>query len=157
MSIPVWIARVKQGVALLALGIAASCTSSPKLLEPGFIGEIREANRKLENRFGAGDLLGVANLYADDAILLGPEDYRVEAREGIDAHWSDIEHPISWRLTVEDVGGTPETAYQYGTSRMTTLREGREHTSVTRFLLLWRRDEAGNWRIRLDAFWPREE
>jgi ketosteroid isomerase-like protein len=78
-------------------------------------------------------------------------------RTEIDEYWSGIENPIDWRLDIRKIRGSDALAYEFGTSHLVTRREGVVHTSVVDFLVLWRRDAQGAWRIALDAYWPVEK
>ena len=61
---------------LLILG--ASCATAPTDLSSSLLWqEIKVANEALEERMRQNDLAGVAALYADDAVLLGPNGFRV--------------------------------------------------------------------------------
>jgi len=118
---------------------------------------IEERNRRLEELFRTGDLLGVADLYADDGVLIDERGQRTLGREEIDAFWSAIESPVDWRLETRSLHGSDAVAYELGTSYLTTRRDGERVTSATHFLFLWRREPGGEWRIQLDAQWPLEE
>ena len=58
---------------------------------PAWAGSAREAidaaNQKFEAVFDKGDAAGVAQLYAEDAVLLPPGELRVEGRPAIEAYW----------------------------------------------------------------------
>ncbi len=144
-----WVLRAGLLAALTAL---AACESL-RAREPSVEREIEAANRVLEERFRAGDVLGVADLYADDALLIGPSGLRIEGREEIDAYWSEFARPVDWRLEVQDVGGSAELAWELGTSHMTQESDGAAHTSVVDLLFLWRRAPDGTWRIAFHAYW----
>jgi len=133
---------------LLLLG---SCASSPRTTETSdpFAPEIEALSRELEERFRAGDLLGIADLYADDAILISPT-ARTEGREAIDAYWSAITVPVGWRLDISEIGGSEELAYELGRSHRVRREDNAEHTSVVDFLLSWKKDAQGDWRIAVD-------
>lgn len=151
-------ARRAAPAALLALCIAAvvACrTPSAPDVAP-LQAEILARTRELEELFRSGNLLGVADVYADDAVLLDHRGERTTGRAEIDAYWSSIEEPVEWTLEVREIRGSGAVAYQLGTSRLTTRRAGAPETSVTDFLVVWRRDAAGEWRIDLDAYWPAE-
>src|SRR5262245_44139231 len=55
---------------LALLGAAPACTSLRLPPAPTLSSEIESRNRRLEELFRAGDLLGVADLYADDGVLI---------------------------------------------------------------------------------------
>ena len=55
---------------LLLAAVALAGCESLGMTQPAFEDEIVAANRALEERFRAGDVLGVADLYTDDAVEL---------------------------------------------------------------------------------------
>lgn len=146
-------ARLAAWLALALLPTA--CRTPHASPAPTFVSAIEAQNRRLEELFRAGNLLGVADLYADDAELVDARGERTRGREEIDAYWSSIERPIDWRLKVRAIRGSEQVAYELGTSTLTTRRDGQVVTSETDFVLLWRREPDGAWRIALDAYWPR--
>jgi len=146
---------VCTAVGIGPLGIA--CRSSGSDDHPRHVREITARNRHMEEQFRAGNLLGVADVYADDGVLLNDRGERTAGRDEIDAYWSSIEDPVDWRLEIGEIVGSDAVAYETGTSRLTTRRDGELRTSVVRFLVLWRRDPDGAWRIELDAYWPAQE
>jgi uncharacterized protein (TIGR02246 family) len=142
---------------LVVLGELAGCAGTRERAVPSHVREIEARNRDLERQFREGNLLGVADAYADDAVLIDARGRRTSGREEIDAYWSSIESPVEWRLEIRGVRGSDAIAYEIGTSRLTTRRDAGLHTAVTDFLLLWQREPDGEWRIQLDAYWPRDE
>lgn len=147
--------RVGLGAALALFCALASCAAAGANEVPVHVREIEALNRHLEEQFRAGNLLGVADVYADDGVLLDARGERTAGREEIDAYWSAIENPVDWRIQIKKIRGSNVLAYEIGTSHLTTRREGALVTHVSDFLLLWRRAPNGGWRIELDAAWPR--
>ena len=143
--------------ALVLLGTAPACKSLHLRPVPTLTAEIEGRNRRLEELFRAGDLLGVADLYADDGVLIDESGKRTFGREEIDAHWSAIESPIDLRLETRSLHGSDAVAYQTGTSSLTTRQNGERVTSASHFLFLWRREPGGEWRIQIHVNWPLEE
>jgi uncharacterized protein (TIGR02246 family) len=140
----------------LALLLAA-CRTAGTETRPAWQLALEQRNRELEREFAAGNLLGVADIYADDAVLVDARGQRVRGRDALDAHWSLIEEPLAWRLEIRALRGSEALAYELGRSHLSTRREGAVHTSVSDFLLVWRHDPDGLWRIEYDASWPVEE
>ena len=140
----------------LALGLLAlvACHSTSPKVRPPYVVEIEAQNRALEELFRAGNLLGVADLYADDAVLVNSGGERTQGRQEIDEYWSAIENPVDWRLDIRRILGSEQVAYELGTSHLTTRRDGALRTSVNDFLVLWQRASGGEWRIAVDAYWP---
>lgn len=145
--------RALLALAVLIPGLGACHADRPRPDQP-YVLEITERNRHLEEQFKSGNLLGVADLYADDALLLDAQGGRRSGRAEIDAHWTRIEAPRDWRLDVKRVFGSDGLAYELGRSHLTTIQGGQEETAVVDFLLLWRRQADGQWKIALDATWP---
>lgn len=144
------------GGAVLALLTLASCAATRADQVPAHVREIEAQNRHLEEQFRASNLLGVADVYADDGVLLDARGQRTAGRDEIDAYWSSIESPVDWRIEIKKIRGSAVIAYEVGTSHLTTRRAGQLVTFVSDFLFLWRRAPDGAWRIELDAAWPRE-
>jgi ketosteroid isomerase-like protein len=145
--------KLARGVVLL-LGILAACRAPSGAAPPAFHAEILARTRHLEQQFRSGNLLGVADVYADDAVLVDPRGERTSGRAEIDAYWSAIEEPVDWRLEVREIGGSDAIAYGLGTSHLTTRRGGELQVSVVDVLVVWRREPSGAWVIELDAYWP---
>ncbi len=115
---------------------------------------VEALNSALMERYNAGDTAGVAALYADDAVLLGPNGYRVAGREAIDDYWTRIEQPVSWKLEILAVEGGGGLIHQRGVSTLRYKREGGElHTSVVQFALLWAQQPDGAYKVAVDAYW----
>ena len=144
--------RTSLAVALVLL--AAGCKSTdPDTPSSTVALEIETLTRTLEARFADGDLLGVADLYADDAVLFGPDGLRIEGRENIDAYWSSVAEPVAWVLDTDAVDGGGTLAHQRGTSALTALRDGLPLTSEVEFALFWRRLQGRDWKIAVHGFW----
>ena len=114
--------------------------------------EIDSLNRAMEQAFAKGDMAAVAKFYADDGKLMGPRGADVSGRAAIDRYWQDIKGAKSWKLEVIEVGGDRTTAYQIGRSTLVTSGGGGDRTSVSRFVVIWKRQPDGKLRIALDFY-----
>jgi len=148
----------RLGLAILGLLLLtlSACSSAGNSGRPRYFLEIEARNRHLESAFQAGNLLGVADVYADDAVLIDAHGKRTSGRSEIDEFWSAIEKPVALELELRTLRGSEAVAYETGVSRMTTRQAGELATVESEFMLLWRRDPDGEWRITLDAHWPKE-
>ena len=115
-------------------------------------GKIDALNREMESTLRRGDLLGVARFYADDAYLLGPRGERTHGRQAIDRYWTGVRGAKDWTLTSEKLGGDRETVYQIGKSRLVTENAGREVAHEVEFVVVWRRQADGSYRIEVDFY-----
>lgn len=155
-------------IALLAVltGAGAGCAPGrseapnepnepPPEPNPKLVTEIEARNRDLERAYASGDMLGVAAVYTDDAVMLSPSGKRWEGREAIDAYWQGIEPPIDWQLEAFSVEGGDTMAVQRGRSTLVYIDDGgARHTSVVEFMLVWTRlDTSTTWRISVDSYW----
>ena len=140
-------ALVRFGFAAALLVPAATAAQGRSVRQ-----EIDSLNRAMEQAFAKGDMAAVAKFYADDAKLMGPRGEDVVGRAGIDRYWLGIKGAKSWKLEVLDVGGDRDTAYQVGRSTLVTAGGVRDNTSVSRFVVIWKRQPDGRLRIALDFY-----
>lgn len=114
--------------------------------------EIEAINRQMERAVARGDMLTVAGYYADDARLIGPRGQEVRGRTAIDAYWSGFRSAKAWKLEAFDIGGSTNEAYQFGRSTFVQTLPTGERSSVTDFVVIWRRGQDGRLRIALDFY-----
>jgi ketosteroid isomerase-like protein len=115
--------------------------------------EILAVNRQMEAALEADDMLRLAYFYDDEGVLISGRQ-EVSGREAIDDYWFRFKGKgRSWKLENVAIGGDGNTAWQRGISHLTYIdREGKEVLSVVRFTLVWRKNEAGNWKIMVDHY-----
>ena len=146
------LALLMQAVACRAPAVAQETTSAHST-DPALVAEIRALNDSMTATFARGDVAGVARFYADDGRLVGPRRTTVRGRAAIDRYWASIRGAKSWQLEVLEVGGTRDAAYQVGLSTLVTVGpDGREHASVTEFVVIWKRQPDGSLKIALDLY-----
>jgi len=138
----------------LCLGCSALGCRSAGASAPTYPLEIEARTRQLEREFQNGNLLGVADLFADDALLIDSAGARVTGRQELDELWSAIEAPVDWRIEIHEVFGSDTLAYELGRSHQTSAPAGTAVVASADFLWLWRREKNGDWRIALAAHWP---
>jgi uncharacterized protein (TIGR02246 family) len=136
----------------LALAAALSVPATLGAQRSDLRQEIDSLNRAMEQAFARREMMAVARFYADDARLMGPRGADVSGRAAIDRYWSEITGAKSWKLEVLEVGGDRTTAYQVGRSTLVTTGAGGDRTSVSRFVVIWKRQPDGRFRIALDFY-----
>ncbi len=118
---------------------------------------VEEMNRKQIEAFNKGDFLGVAQIYADDATIYFP-DYqskqgkKIQGREGINKYWLAFAKPVEWKLEIVEVGGTKEMIWEIGKSTLTEERNGKQGTYICDFIVIWKRQKDGTYRIHADIY-----
>ena len=118
---------------------------------------VEEMNRKQIEAFNKNDLLGVARIYADDATIYFPhypskQGRKIQGREAIDKYWLAIKKPKEWKLEVVEVGGTKDAIWVIGKSTLTEEFDGKDSTYVGDFVVIWKRQKDGSYRIQTDIY-----
>jgi len=120
-------------------------------------GIVEEMNRKQIEAFMRGDLQAVAHFYADNATIYFP-DYktqqarRIRGRAAIDKYWLGFGVPKAWKLEVAEVGGTTDAIWVIGTSTLTEEYDSKDHTYVGDFVVIWKRQRDGGYKIYTDIY-----
>jgi ketosteroid isomerase-like protein len=112
--------------------------------------QISELIQEMENSFNKNDMLKVAAFYTDDGEIVD-ENYTVKGRAGLDKYWTALKDKgRGWKLTTVEIGGEGELIYQLGISDLKYLRESKEANSITNFLLIWKKQPDGTYKIFRD-------
>ena len=142
---------------------------------------IKQLNEQMEAAFNSGNLKKVAGFYLDEAYLISPGDKQITTRTNIDKYWTSIKNPVKWELEVIevtkdeksiyeneywkalknkppgwraqgiDIDNNQKLVYQLGHSALTTMHDGKEHTSEVDFILIWKYTDEG-YKILLDTY-----
>lgn len=142
---------MRTPLVMLVLVFAVGCAAGPED-HPAY-DAVLAANRELERRFEANDGLGVAAMYTDDALMLGPNQSRTEGREAIDAYWDRERVEPSWELSIDRLEGDIDRPIQRGRSVLGREWNGQMRFSTVEFVLIWERQPDGSYRAALDAWW----
>jgi ketosteroid isomerase-like protein len=114
--------------------------------------KIVAANRQMVETFKRGDLRGVAAFYADDAMIFSHRGKKIQGRAAIDQYWTNIKNAKDWKLEVIELGGDKESVWQIGKSSLTTTYNGADQTYVCDFVVLWKRQADGTYKIYVDIY-----
>lgn len=114
--------------------------------------QIEALNRQMMQTFKRGDMLGVARFYADDATIFSYRGQKIQGRQAVDRYWAGIKNGKDWKLEVVEVGGQGVAIYQIGKSSLTTVRDGKESTYVCDFVVIWKRQPDGAYKIYVDIY-----
>ncbi len=113
--------------------------------------QIMVLNQQMEDAFNKNDMVTVAAFYADDGEIVYPNNYTVKGRTNLDKYWMDLKDKgRGWKLTVVEIGGQGEFVYQLGKSDLKYINKGKESSSITNFVLLWKKQSDGSYKIFRD-------
>jgi uncharacterized protein (TIGR02246 family) len=116
---------------------------------------VEQANANLAEALRQGNAAGMAALYTEDATLMPNGADMVKGRPGIEAYWaSAVQMGVKdVVLTVLDLGGADEFAYEIGRAVTTVQLEGMESIQVAgKYACVWKKMEDGTWKIHLDIW-----
>jgi uncharacterized protein (TIGR02246 family) len=112
------------------------------------IGAIRAAEQTLVESFEAADPTAWVDSYTDDAIFVAPGMAAIEGREALLAHARQMSPLSSARIDARTTEVEGDMAATLGTASWVSGPRGAEGTaSRVRFLIVWRREPDGRWRI----------
>ena len=112
--------------------------------------QIMLLNQQMEDAFNSNDMNMVAGFYSNDGEIVY-DNYTVRGRTNLDKYWLDLKDKgRGWKLTVVEIGGQGEFVYQLGKSDLKYISQGKEKSSITNFVLLWRKQEDGGYKIFRD-------
>lgn len=116
-------------------------------LSPSDISAIRAAEKALAEAFESHDLTAWVDFYTDDAIFVGPGAPAIEGRSA----FLDAAPQISissMEIVADSTLGTGDFAATLGRATWVSGPKGSDAPTVRRrFLMVWRREPDGRWRI----------
>ena len=104
---------------------------------------LRAAEQALAESFEAADPTAWVDSYTDDAIFVAPGGAAVEGRDALLARAREMTPLSSARIEAQTTDGDGDVAAVLG--RASWVSGGT--TSRVRFLIVWRREADGHWRI----------
>jgi uncharacterized protein (TIGR02246 family) len=115
------------------------------------------ALRAVHDRFSAAllrqDFDAVAALYAEDAVLLPPQEPAVHGRAAIRTWTAAVPRVTRIVLQVDDLDGRADLAYMRGSFAMTLEAEGAPAVSVAgKYVEILKKQADGAWRFAVDIF-----
>jgi ketosteroid isomerase-like protein len=112
---------------------------------------VRDADEAWSKVAGAKDLDKTVSYYADDAIVLPPNEAMVTTKDGIRNLWKgflDSLSTISWNTTRVEVSKSGDMAVTTGTYEMTMKDGTKDHG---KYCEVWEK-KGGTWKVATDMF-----
>ena len=137
---------------VICLGASIGC-QAPAALSETEQTAIRQADQNWAKLMNARDFNGVAALYAEDAIVLPPNEPTVEGRAAIQT-WLEALPPISnVQLQTLEIAGRGDLAYSRGTYSETITPAGAVPVEDRgKWLTIYSKQADGSWKIVRDVF-----
>lgn len=116
-------------------------------LSPSDVAAIRDAEKALAEAFEASDPTAWVDYYTDDAIFAGPGMPAIEGRDALLAVAPSV--VISaMEIAADSTLGSGDFSATQGHATWVSGPKGSDSPQVRRrFLMVWRRDDDGRWRI----------
>jgi uncharacterized protein (TIGR02246 family) len=103
-----------------------------------------------------GDAAGMADQYVEDATLIPPNGRMITGRDAILAFWTPRNpdfRTLAHSLTTDRLEVVGDVAVEVGTWRQEgQLREEAARESAGRYLVVWRRQPDGVWKMQFDSW-----
>jgi ketosteroid isomerase-like protein len=136
----------------ICLGFSVGC-QRPAGLSDTDRTAIRQADENDMKLMNAKDWKGDSALYAEDAILLPPNQAAVQGKAAIQA-WMEAFPPFSnFQEQSLEIEGQGDLAYDRGTYSMTVIPPGaapiEDHG---KYLTIWRKQDDGSWKVQRGTF-----
>lgn len=116
---------------------------------------ISQTSAQFEAAYNSGDAQAVAALYTEDGAVLPPGAPRIDGREGIAGLWQNFIDADVRDLDLETVEleASGDSATEVGRFTLTAPDgQGGRITAGGKYIVLWRRDADGVWRLHRDIW-----
>jgi ketosteroid isomerase-like protein len=113
---------------------------------------VRDADAEWSKVAGAKDLDKTVAFYADDAIVLPPNEAAVTTKDGIRNLWKgflDSLQTISWKTTRVEAAKSGDMALLTGTYDLTMKDGTKDHG---KYCEVWEKKADGKWKVGTDMF-----
>jgi ketosteroid isomerase-like protein len=138
-------------VCLVVLPLAIVCNFPPSA-KGADEQAVRDADVAWSKAAGAKDLDKTVSFYADDAIVLPPNEAAVTTKDGIRNLWTgliDSVTSVSWKATRVEMAKSGDMACLTGTYEM-TMKDGTKDRG--KYCEVWEKKADGTWKCGTDTF-----
>jgi uncharacterized protein (TIGR02246 family) len=135
-------------IALLSFAFVGTTMAADSKLEKA----VRDADAEWSKFAAAKDLDKTVAFYADDAVVLPPNQPAVTNKDGIRNLWKgflDSFIDISWKTARVEVAKSGDMAVLTGTYEM-TMKDGSKDKG--KYCEVWQKKADGKWKVGIDMF-----
>jgi uncharacterized protein (TIGR02246 family) len=116
---------------------------------------IEESCAKYSQAIREGNLAGVVDGYTVDATLVPPDGEIVKGKQAIEEMYTKF-FQMGMKdiaFTTIEVGGSGDTAYEIGKTKVRIQPEGQAAMiDSTKYLVIWKRQADGMWKVHVDIW-----
>jgi len=139
-------------VVLLSLG---GCASAPTVNIAAEGKAIRAAEADFAQAAGAKSLEKALSFYAEDAVMLNPNEAIAVGKTAIRASWTRMlampDMALTWAVDKVEVAKSGDLAYDYGSYSMSySGPSGQKVSDRGKYATIWKKQADGSWKVALD-------
>lgn len=116
---------------------------------------IEEACAKYSEAIREGNVTGLVDVYTVDATLVPPDGEILKGKQAIEGLYKNF-----FRMGMKDiafttieVGGSGDTAYEIGKTKVRIQPEGQAAIlDSTKYLVIWKRQADSTWKVHVDIW-----
>jgi ketosteroid isomerase-like protein len=132
-----------------------SQASGPSRAQDAVRVQIEQGTARFAEAFNRGDITAVAAMYDTGAVVLAPNAPVMRGRQNIEALWNGARQQgfRTLNLTVNSVESIGNHAIELGSYTLVIQPPGlAEVTDRGKYMVLWRRQADGSWKLYRDMF-----
>lgn len=114
--------------------------------------KIQTMNLEMEQAFKAGNMVKVAEFYADDAVVIIPGGKKLTGKKAIYDFLTGLGDTKDIQLSVSDVNGSGKIIYQLGTFTFSADMNGVNKKQSSDQVKVWKRGTDWDYKISVDSF-----
>ena len=141
---------------ILGFSIAQLSCSRPEAFDTAQVRKsIEEACAKYSKAIQEGNLAGVLAEYTDDATAIPPDGEIIKGKQAIEELYKKF-FQMGMKdivFTTIEVGGSGDTAYEIGKTKVRIQPEGQAAMiDSTKYLVIWKRQADATWKVHVDIW-----
>lgn len=117
--------------------------------------QIRELNRQWVEWVAAKDVKAIADLYAEDGLIMPPNATQAEGPEAVGKVWESItqlpEVAMSFEPTTIEIAQSGDMAYDIGTYSLSFAADQGQVEDEGKYVVVWVK-EGDDWKVAADIF-----